>query len=203
MRSLQNTNTRILTTVSAPLPHPFMPRDIWCPIERYYEANVLKHDAMKNRIQCRSSIIEDFLMISLNDLKSIAISCIDFPCSSTESCIPKTLKSLQSKSDVSKLSASIGGYLVKRRIGAGGYGVVHLSSNSPTGEIAIKVDPQISSVVWEAEVHRIVSVHRLCLVLLTGKSIYRSVHLSIAHLMISLLLTEGTLSNLWNLFYTR
>ena len=112
---------------------------------------------MGKRLQCRSSIIEEFLRASSNDFISAASSWTDLPCKKIESCISKSLKSFNGKQDgIRSKNASINDFVIKRRIGSGGFGVVHLSSNSLSGEIAIKVDPQKASVIWEAEVHRMV-----------------------------------------------
>ena len=156
---LQNSKVQnpLMLVLSTPKPQPFLPRDIWGLLEHHYEGNYLRIDVLGKRLQCRSSTIEDFLRTAFNDLIAAASSWVDLTCKFNEGSISQSLKRLNTMQDCNRSkNASIDDYVIKRRIGSGGFGVVHLSSNTQSGEVAIKVDPQKASVIWEAEVHRMV-----------------------------------------------
>ena len=149
--SLHSTKA-LYTKMVPPSAQHFLPRDVWDPIERFYEENVLLSSTNMggHSILCRSSVVEDFLRVSINALVSVVDSWTAFPCKWNDCCISKNLKGNQRK------VALISNYSLKRQIGSGGFGVVYLSSSSKFGDIAIKVDRQRESVLWEAEVHRMV-----------------------------------------------
>ena len=133
----------------------FIPEETWSIIEQYYAKNILSTNVSAGYVFYKSSILESLVRSCFADFDTIFTSNYH---KRMEGRIPKGLRYLKGSKRTHPSKIEIDDYEVTKQIGFGSFGVVYLSKNIRNLErAALKVDPEKSFVVWENEVHRIVS----------------------------------------------